>query len=170
MKRSAIANAFTIAAAAALAVPAAGADQSQDEAAIRQVEAGFTQAWNAHDAKALANLFTEDADVVNVVGWWWHGRSQIDKKLTDAHGYIFRDSILIHNEIHIRFPTPEIALVHVRWLLVGAKNPKDGTPGQPRKGIETQVVQKQAGKWLIAAFHNTDSVPEAPFPTGPPKK
>jgi hypothetical protein len=50
--------------------------------------------------------------------------------------------------------------------MVGHKSP-DGTPGQPQKGIDTLVLLKLAGKWLIAAFNNTDSSPEAPFPMGP---
>ena len=142
---------------------------SQEEAAVRKVEADQREAWNRHDAKAWANLCTEDADVVNVVGWWWQGRSQIEKKIADAHAYLFRESTLTHDEINVRFLTSDTAIVHVRWSLVGGKNP-DGTPGQPRKGIETQVLHKVAGKWLISAFHNTDSIPEVPFPTEPPKK
>ena len=49
--------------------------------------------------------------------------------------------------------------------MVGHRNP-DGTPGQPRKGIQTHILQEQEGKWLIAVFNNTDSVPEVSFPTG----
>ena len=143
--------------------------QSQEEAEIRRVETDLQEAWNRHDAKAFANLFAEDGDVVNVVGWWWKGRPEIEKKLTEAHAFIFRESTLTDNEVHVRFLTPQIAVLHVRWSLVGHRNP-DGTPGQPRKGVETHVLQKQTSKWLICAFHNTDSIPERPFPTGPTKK
>jgi uncharacterized protein (TIGR02246 family) len=142
---------------------------SQDEAAIRKVEADLRETWNRHDAKGWANLWAEDGDVVNVVGWWWHGRSQIEKKFADSHAYLFRESTLTGDEIRMRFLTSDTAIVHGRWSMVGHKNP-DGTPGQPRNGIETLVLQKQAGKWLIAAFHNTDSRPEVPFPMGPPKR
>lgn len=175
MKRTTIA---TIVAAAALATGIApraqltsafSTDQTQDQAAIRNVETGLQEAWNRHDAKTFASFFTEDADCVNVVGWWWQGRPQIEKKVADAHVFIFRESKLTNNEIHLRFLTSGIALVHVRWSMVGNRNP-DGTPGQPRKGIQTHILQKHAGKWLIASFNNADSVPEVPFPTGPPKK
>jgi uncharacterized protein (TIGR02246 family) len=105
---------------------------------------------------------------VNVVGWWWQGRAQIEKKIADAHAYLFRESTLTDKEIRIRFLTSDTAIVHVRWSMVGAKDP-DGA-GQPRTGLETQVLRKLSGKWLIAAFHNTDSIPELPFPTGPPEK
>jgi len=154
--------------AAPLAVPAFIVDRSQDEADIHKVEKGLQEAWNRHDAQAFASFFAEDADCVNVVGWWWKGRPQIESKVAEAHVFMFRESILTNNDIHIRFLSSRLAVVHVLWSMVGNKNP-DGTPGQPREGIQTHILQKQAGKWLIAAFNNNDSIPEVPFPAGPPK-
>ena len=152
-----------------LVVPAFSAAQGQDEAAIDGAEADLQEAWNRHDAKAFASFFTEDADCVNVVGWWWKGRTQIERKVAEAHVFMFRDSTLTNNEVRIRFLTSRIAVVHIRWSMVGNRNP-DGTPGELRKGIQTHILQKQEGKWLIAAFNNADSIPEVPFPTGPPQK
>jgi uncharacterized protein (TIGR02246 family) len=142
-------------------------DQSQDEAEIRNlVQTRQQEAWNRHDAKAYAALFTEDGDLVNVVGWWWKGRPQIEQKLTDAYIFVFRESTLTVNEVQVKFLTPEIAVAHVHWSMVGARTPQ-GLP-EPRQGIQTLTLQKQAGKWLIAAFQNTNGIPERPFPKGPP--
>jgi uncharacterized protein (TIGR02246 family) len=147
-------------------VTAFSAQKSQDEtAAIRNVETGLQEAWNHHDAKAFASFFTEDADCVNVVGWWWKGRPQIESKVADSHVFMFRDSTYSNDEVHIRFLTAQTAVVHVRWSMAGHRNP-DGSPGQPRKGIQTHILQEQEGKWLIAVFNNTDSVPEVSFPAG----
>jgi uncharacterized protein (TIGR02246 family) len=145
---------------------ALAAGREADEAAIRQLEKQQEEAWNAHDAGAYANLFTEDGDCVNVVGWWWKGRAEIEKKLTDAYLFVFRDSVLTIKEVEIRFLGPDIAVAHVRWTMTGARTPK-GIP-EPQQGIQTHLLQKQAGKWLIAAFQNTNAVPEMPFPKGPP--
>jgi uncharacterized protein (TIGR02246 family) len=150
-----------------LARPSSSAAESQDEAEIRNVETGLQEAWNRHDIKAWANLFTEDADFVNVVGWWWVGRDKIESKHTDSHAFLFRESTVTMDEVHIRFLTPQIAVVHVLWSMVGGKKP-DGTPAGLRKMIFTQVLQKQTGKWLISAAHNTDRIPEVPMPMGPP--
>src|SRR6476646_8967541 len=70
-------------------------DTEQDKAAIRDV-VGTQQAaaWNKHDAKAYAALFTEDGDIVNVVGWWWKSRAEIERKLTDAYLFVFKESVL----------------------------------------------------------------------------
>src|SRR6185369_7867863 len=79
---------------------------SPEEAAIRDVEARQASAWNRHDAGAYADLFTVDGDVVNVLGWWWRGRAEIQGKLTDAFAWIFRDSTLTIGEVHVRFLDP----------------------------------------------------------------
>jgi uncharacterized protein (TIGR02246 family) len=95
--------------------PAVSTCESQDEAAIRDLETGLQEAWNRHDAIAYASFFIEDGDCVNVVGWWWKGRPQIEKKVAAAHVLMFRDSVVTNNEIHLRFLTSEVAVVHVRW-------------------------------------------------------
>jgi uncharacterized protein (TIGR02246 family) len=151
---------------AVLTGTAFGADQSDDEAGIRSIETRQQEAWNRHDPKAYASLFTENGDCVNVVGWWWKGRAEIERKLTEAHAFVFRDSVLTINEVDVRFVSPEFAVVHVRWTMVGARTPT-GIP-VPQQGIQTQLVQKQSGRWLIASFQNTNAMPEMPFPKGPP--
>ena len=155
---------------AALFIPViARCDTDADKDAIRAVVA--TQqaaAWNKHDAKAYAALFKEDGDCVNVVGWWWKGRAEIERKLTDAYAFVFKESVLTikDSDVDVKFLTPEIAVAHVHWTMTGARTPK-GIP-EPQQGIQTQTLQKQSGKWLIAAFQNTNSIPEMPFPKGPP--
>jgi uncharacterized protein (TIGR02246 family) len=144
------------------------ADRQADETAIRDVvQTRQQQAWNQHDAKAYAALFTEDGDVVNVVGWWWRGRTEIERKLTDAFAFVFRDSTLTITQVNLRFLTPEIAVAHVRWTMTGAKTPP--TVPEPREGIQTILLQTLGGNWMIAAFQNTNYVPEVQFPKGPPK-
>jgi len=137
-----------------------------DEAAIREVENQQAVAWNRHDADAYASLFAEDGDVVNVLGWWWQGRAEIKDRLSDAFAWVFRDSTLSIEEVHIRFLDAATAVVHVRWTLDGAKVPP-GAPVPPRQGIQLQILRKTEGRWLIASFQNTNSVPEMPFPKGP---
>ena len=141
------------------------AGSSEDEAAIRAFEARQPEAWNKHDAKAYANLFTESGDCVNIVGWWWKGRAEIEKKLTDAYVYVFKESTLTITNVDVRFLTPDVAVAHVQWTMTGARTPA-GIP-VPQHGLQTHVLQRQNGQWLIAAFQNTLSVPEMPFPKGP---
>jgi uncharacterized protein (TIGR02246 family) len=149
----------------ACAFAARSAAQGHDEADIRAVAARQADAWNRHDAKAYAALFTEDCDVVNVVGWWWKGRAELERKLAAAFSFVFKESTLTIGEVEVRFLSPAIALAHVRWSMVGARTPT-GIP-EPREGIQTLVLTKRTGQWSISGFQNTHSVPEQSFPTGP---
>jgi len=150
---------------AALSVTASGGTPD-DESGIRQVQVAQADAWNRHDAAAYAALFTEDGDCVNVLGWWWKGRAQIESRLTAAFVFVFHESQLTITDTSVRLLSPSIAVAHVSWTMTGAKTP----PGmsEPRQGIQLQVLQKKAGHWLIQNFQNTNAVPERPFPLGPP--
>jgi uncharacterized protein (TIGR02246 family) len=161
MKRLAGWNVWLLASALATLSGTASAATSDDEGAIRQVQTVQADAWNRHDAKAYAALFTEDGDCVNVVGWWWKGRAQIESKLTAAFATAFRASELTVTSTDVRFLTPTIAVAHVRWTMTGYKMPP-GLP-EPREGLEIQVLEKKAGHWMIQSFQNTIGVPEVAF-------
>ena len=99
----------------------ASAAAADDENSIRQVQASQADAWNRHDAAAYAALFTEDGDCVNVVGWWWKGRAQIESKLKAAFAFVFHESQLTVTDTSVRFLSPTIAIAHVTWTMTGAK-------------------------------------------------
>jgi uncharacterized protein (TIGR02246 family) len=142
--------------------PAPGADRTLDESAIRRLQAQQEDAWNRHDAVTYAALFTDDGDVVNVVGWWWKGRPEIERQLTAAYAVVFRQSRLTIGDVEVRFLAPDIAIAHVRWTMEGARTPP--SIPEPRQGIQLQVLHKRGNVWRIAAFQNTNSLPETPFP------
>jgi uncharacterized protein (TIGR02246 family) len=136
--------------------------EQEDAAAIRQVQILQAAAWNRHDARAYANLFAEDGDAVNIVGWWWRGRPEIERKIREGFEVVFAQSTLTITDVDVRFLGPSMAVAHVRWTMVGAKA-SPNTP-EPREGIQLQILTKQAGDWLIASFQNTNS---APAPAAP---
>lgn len=135
--------------------------QPSDESAIRQIPARFEVAWNQHDMKALASLFAEDADFVNVAGVWWKGRREIEQAHVQTHATMFKDSTLRVGEVKVRFLKPDVALVHVHWNLSGDTGP-DGAARSPRSGIMSQVVVKQHGVWLVASAQNTNLLANPP--------
>jgi uncharacterized protein (TIGR02246 family) len=145
-----------------------GAALAASDAAIDRVEAAQASCWNRHDANAYAALFTPDADVVNVLGWHWKGRAQLAERLSSAFAGVFRDSILKIENVESRLLRPDIAVAHVQWSMTGARSP-DGRPEDiPQHGIQTQVLVRSAdGSWQIAAFQNTNSIPERSFPSAP---
>nr|MDQ2972581.1 SgcJ/EcaC family oxidoreductase [Pseudomonadota bacterium] len=92
---------------------------------------------------------------------WWKSRAEMQQKLTRMFATAFRNSTLTFTDVSVKFLTPDIAIAHARWTMTGEQIP----PGQPvpDKGIQTLVMTKHAGKWLIAEFQNTVSKPEPPF-------
>lgn len=160
---------MVILAALTAAAPCATAAMAPaDDAAIREVQARQADAWNHHDAPAYARLFSEDGEVVNVLGWWWQGRAQIQSKLAAAFAWVFRDSTMTVDDVQVRMLSPTLAIAHVRWTMEGAKAPP-GAAQPPRQGLQLQVLRREHGHWLITSFQNTNAFPERPFPPGPPQ-
>lgn len=149
---------------ASMAVAAPASAAPADEAGIRDVQAQQEAAWNAHDAHAYAQLFADDADLINVLGWWWKSRAEAERKLASAFAFIFAQSTLHIDEVSVRPLSDDLALAHVTWSMTGARSPDGSDADIPQHGIETQVLKRIAGRWLIISFQNTNSVPERPFP------
>ncbi|MBO9401161.1 SgcJ/EcaC family oxidoreductase [Shimia sp. R9_3] len=120
----------------------------------------FAKAWNARDAHALASLFVEDADFVNVVGLWWHNRDDIER----AHHYglttFFQSSEISPRRIKVRQVSDDIAIIHTRWRLRGQLG-KEGEQLDTRFAIMMFVAERQRSGWAVLAAQNTDIVPGA---------
>lgn len=143
------------------AAPAAG---PADDAKIRALEQQQAVTWNAHDIDGYASLFTPDAHVVNVLGWQWQSRAELKEKLGRAFGSVFARSQLSVGHVDVAFLKPDVAVAHVRWTMTGALSPTGSGGGVPEQGIQTQVLVRSGGRWRIAHFQNTNSVPERAFP------
>src|SRR5687767_1942614 len=67
------------------AMVSSAADEG-DSAGVRQSCEAIVNAWNKHDAKAIAAVFAEDADMVSPDGKLHSGRAAIEKAFADDHG------------------------------------------------------------------------------------
>jgi len=133
-----------------------GAAQTNDEQQIKALQERQAAAWNQHDATAYANLFSQDGEVVNVVGWWWKDRREIETKLKAAFAFVFKNSTLTITDVSVRLIQPDVAVAHVQWTMTGARTPPN-IP-EPKQGTQLQVLRKQKGQWLIFSFQNTASI------------
>jgi uncharacterized protein (TIGR02246 family) len=128
--------------------PQPAAPQTEDEKAIRAVDEAFVRDYNKGDSKALAALFTEDAEVVEADGTRFRGRDLVEQDLADTFATVKGARIAL--EIgEIRFVHPDVAKEEGRSVV---------TPpaGAPVSRAYTVLYVKRAGKWLI------DSVREEP--------
>lgn len=133
----------------------------EDERIIDELLARFGEAWNRHDMNALAELFTENADFVDVFGNWFRGRAEIRAALSARHASVFKDSHFSRKEIRIRFLKPDLALAHAVWELSGARRP-EGAEQRSSLGRMTYVMINEDAGWVIAALQNTVVSPAQP--------
>jgi len=136
------------------------------EAPLRAHVERFVSAWNQHDAGALARLFADDADFVNVVGIWWRSRQEIEGAHAATHRTLFKDSTLSGRIASVKLLRPDVAVVHVAWSLKGSRTP-DGQPMPERTGILVFVATREGEGWTIRAAQNTDIVAGALAPPPP---
>jgi uncharacterized protein (TIGR02246 family) len=136
---------------------------NRDEATIRRMATRFAETWNAHDMAVMAELFTEDADFVNVGGERLKGRERIRDAHAERHQMQFKESVLTVRSVGVRFLKPDVAVAHIEWKLEGDRDP-GGTTRAPRQGLMSWVVTRDDGHWRIASAQNTNLVPVSPTP------
>jgi uncharacterized protein (TIGR02246 family) len=117
----------------------------------------WAEAWNRHDMSMMAELLTEEADFVNVLGNHGTGRADIAHEHATWHQRQFTESVWTTRSVHVQALQPDLALVHVAWAIRGDRAP-DGTTRQPRQGIFTWVMPRHRETWDLRAAHNTDTM------------
>ena len=135
--------------------PRTGANglSQEDDQAVRKVVAGFEEAWNAHDMKALAKLFREDAEWVNKVGMHWHGRDEIMVAHTAFHETIFKNHSCRTDAVETRSVAPGVAVAVATETVDGFTTPDGKVRPQSRDRLSYVLVKGPEG-WRIAHGHN----------------
>ena len=128
---------------------------SADDSAIHQLVNNYLGAREHNDAKALASLFTPEADQLVSSGEWRKGRESVVKgTLASSRNTGGNRTITIQN---IRLITPDVAVADGRYELTGLKG------GVTRSMWSTFVVKRESNGWRIAAIRNM--LPATPAPT-----
>ena len=132
-----------------------------DDAAVRQVVAGFSDGWNKHDARAMCASVAED---VRWVGW--RGDVYENRKgVEDNHATLFAD---LYKNTHrtdvvksVRYLAPDLASVDDFWSMTGART-RDGADWPYREGYANFLMAKRGGRWMIVVSHTADFNAKAP--------
>jgi uncharacterized protein (TIGR02246 family) len=127
-----------------------------DDSAVRDVAARFVSAWNRHTMAELADIFTPDADFVNVIGMRMRGAGQVVQVHEALHESRMLGTTLASDDLTVRYLSPSVAVVHDTWTLTGDPGAPGWTIGDQRRGILVHVMQKTSAGWRIAASQNTD--------------
>jgi uncharacterized protein (TIGR02246 family) len=125
-----------------------------DQEGIKATLDMFGSTLTKMDFEALANVFTDDVDFVNIVGMHWVGKAQTVK----AHRSVFTTR---YRGVPQHFVDPSFATLAPGLVLVVSKITMDDYTAQDGKLMTnnqfrmTLVMKKVGGKWLIRSAENT---------------
>ena len=122
----------------------------ENEVAIRKLYAGFTEAWNRHDARAMAQMWALEGDHYEPDGRSAEGRDAVELLFREEQATAFKDSKLELTVDTVWFITPNVALVNGSYKIDGVRIP-EGKQISIRKGHLTSVLLKEGGRWWVAA-------------------
>jgi uncharacterized protein (TIGR02246 family) len=133
------------------------ADQAEDEAAIRRSDAAYVEAYNKHDAKALAAFWSPEAVYVDPdTGEEAVGREEIEREFADTFAQL-TDAKLEIDVSAIRFMSPNVAIESGTARIVRPNSEPDET-------AYSALFVKREGKWLLDRVTEE----EAAAPPSPP--
>src|SRR5262245_30964433 len=122
---------------------AAPRTREAEEKAVRTVADAFVKAYNAHDAQAIANLFTADAELVDEAGDARQGRNEI-AGIFSAIFQAYPDAQMSLTINDVRLLAPGVAVEDGLAAVVHEK----GNPPEHNRYVVTHIKQ-QDGKWLM---------------------
>lgn len=127
-------------------------DPAAEERAIRQVIADMEAAWNRGDFRGYMAGF-KDPDVVFVSRGRFKGnwQSTLDDYVRNYGGAPERRGRLRFWDVRVEFLAPDAAQLTSRYRLDRPDNPQDG--------INTRLMRKVDGRWVIALNHVSSREP-----------
>jgi uncharacterized protein (TIGR02246 family) len=138
-----------------------GANDASQDAAVKQVVAGFSNGWNGHDAAMMCASLADDVRWVSWRGEVYSSRKEVE----DVHAKLF---VNLYKNTHrtddvksIRFVSPDVASVDDYWTMTGAKT-RDGADWPYRAGYANFLMEKRGGKWIVVSAHTADFNAKAP--------
>jgi uncharacterized protein (TIGR02246 family) len=119
--------------------------QQEVEAIVRQFEDGYAAAFGRKDAKALADLLTEDVTLLSEWGDVIKGRAKIERMLANVFPNMPNELELVNAPAHSRAITEDVIVSH------GASH-KIGEWGAGEEKLSyTRVLVRQGREWRLAA-------------------
>lgn len=135
--------------------------RSGDDAAVKQVVAGFSNGWNSHDAHAMCLSLADDVRWVSWRGEVYSSREEVES----AHAKLFAD---LYKNTHrtdevksVQFISPDTASVDDYWSMTGART-REGADWPYRAGYASFLMSRRNGRWIVVAAHTADFNAKAP--------
>ncbi len=124
------------------------------EAGVKQSTEEYVKAFNAHDAKAAAALWTADGEYIGVDGTTIRGRTAIEQSLAEEFKANPKSSI----EIQVMSVRP---IGRQAMMVEGLVKLKNQGAAEPSESHYSALQVLEDGKWLAASVREWISDPEA---------
>jgi uncharacterized protein (TIGR02246 family) len=127
-------------------------DYAAEERAIRQLIADMENAWNRGDFRGyMAGFKNPDVIFVSRGQFQRDWQGTLDHYVRDYGGDPGRRGRLHFRDIRVQFLAPDAAQLISRYRLEGG--------GTPQDGINTRLMRKVDGRWVIALNHVSSREP-----------
>jgi len=125
-------------------------DRTTDEMAVLELLQRMVAAWDAGDANAFADLYTEDGRVVTA-GTYSQGREQIRAFTTAGFAGPLKGTKSMERPQHVRFLADNVAIVD---SLSGYALPGEESVQPSLERRATWVLARTGAGWLVESYHN----------------
>lgn len=140
------------------------AQTSQEE--INKIVTKQESDWNKNDMLSYANSFTEDATLINFLGLFWKGKSEIINQFKLINDCCIKPTQIKLDIANTRFMNNQAAIVYIKETLTAKQDYQ--VPGKiVKKGsvdhkMITAIFIKQKNIWKILSMQVTQIVPLPP--------
>ena len=135
-------------------------DTSKEERAIQKQVDAFVAAWNRHDTRSMANVYSEDADLINPRGRIAKSRTEIEQLFRDEHAGPFKQSQFSATPQSTRLLGPDLAVITEAFEVSGAID--DAGSRTTLRGHFTNVMKKHGDTWQVLVCRA--AIPALPQP------
>ncbi len=125
-----------------------------DSAATNQVRLlyqDWLEGWNEHNAVKMADLVTEDGNIVGFDGSQMNGRQEVAAQLSQVFAH-HQTAAYVEIVREVRLLSSDVALLRA---VVGMVPPGQSDINPAVNAIQSLVAVKQQGQWRIALVQNT---------------
>jgi uncharacterized protein (TIGR02246 family) len=133
-------------------------DADQTPSDVRRLLVEADNDWNQNDAKAVASLFEDHADLVDTSARRFSGRDNIEKHIEDVLAHQFNGTTSRTSIITSTPLGPDIAVLEVQWQLLG-----EGRDDKTITITGLRVFTRKSARWWVSAAQDTVT---RPLPAG----
>lgn len=111
----------------------------------------FAHVWGARDARALADMFTPDAEFLSLTGGIAEGREEIAELLAGEFSGAFSRARLVTGKTRVRPVGSEVVVLSQRFVLSGIINADGSDAGRIGALLCATMAHYENGWQVVAA-------------------